>query len=304
MDAQYYLIGTDGRHYGPLSLDDVRTWLADGRANRYSRARREAEAQWTALREMPEFEQVTRPAHIGSGSSASAPAGAAAREVPDQRYASAAAPADRLDPISCFRRGWYLIASDFMVLGGLTLLVVLTISAITLIPRAGVVVGALVNNLLMAGLYWLFLQRMRGARPSAEEVATAVRLVAPRIVVGGLVQSLVSAPLVVAAVAAASSRTPASLALLLVLLVPSIYLIVGYFFVLPLIVDRQLSVWGALELSRRTVQRHWVATCGLLLASGLLILISSIALGIGLIVTLPLCTAALMFAYTDLFGDV
>ena len=65
MDAQYFLIGTDGRQYGPLSQDDVFTWLTDGRASRYSRARRETEAQWAALRDMPEFEAATRPPHMG-----------------------------------------------------------------------------------------------------------------------------------------------------------------------------------------------------------------------------------------------
>ena len=35
-DAQYYLIGTDGRQHGPISQDEVRTLLTDGRASRYA----------------------------------------------------------------------------------------------------------------------------------------------------------------------------------------------------------------------------------------------------------------------------
>jgi uncharacterized membrane protein len=57
-----------------------------------------------------------------------------------------------------------------------------------------------------------------------------------------------------------------------------------------------------MELSRKTVHRNWFPTFGLLLAAGMLIVVSMLAYGFGLILTLPLCTAALMFAYEDLFG--
>ena len=39
----------------------------------------------------------------------------------------------------------------------------------------------------------------------------------------------------------------------------------------------------------------------LLLAAGMLIFVSAAALGFGLVLTLPLCTGALTFAYDDLF---
>jgi uncharacterized membrane protein len=57
-----------------------------------------------------------------------------------------------------------------------------------------------------------------------------------------------------------------------------------------------------MELSRRTVHRQWFQAFGLLLAGGIMLFLSALAFGIGLVITLPLCTAALMFAYEDLFG--
>ena len=86
------------------------------------------------------------------------------------------------------------------------------------------------------------------------------------------------------------------------LLLPAIYLNVAYTFVLPLVIDRGLPVWESMELSRRTVNHEWFRLFGLLLAAGVLILVSALLLGVGLVLTLPLCTAALMFAYEDLFG--
>jgi hypothetical protein len=57
-----------------------------------------------------------------------------------------------------------------------------------------------------------------------------------------------------------------------------------------------------MELSRKTVHNHWFPTFGLLLAAGMLLFISARAFGFGLVLTLPLCTGALMFAYEDLFS--
>src|SRR4051794_32433473 len=160
MDAQYFLIGTAGRQYGPLSQDDVFTWLTDGRASRYSRARRETEAQWAALRDMPEFDTATRPPIVGGDVVASSRGDG--HDGADQPIESASRRRLRLDPISCFRRAWWLVTREFALLAGWTLIVAMTIIATSMIPRAGWLVGLLLNNLLTAGVYLLFLARMRG----------------------------------------------------------------------------------------------------------------------------------------------
>lgn len=289
MDTRYFLISTDGRHCGPLSPGDVRVWLADGRASRHSRARRDGETAWMPLREMPEFEEVTRPPYVGGGSP-SDPPDADDNEAPPR--ADAAFDNDMppvqvgtgLDALACFRRGWYLLTRDFAVLAGWTLLVAIIIMIVGLIPRVGWLVGMVVNNLLMAGVYLLFLARMRGFSPSIADLARVVQSSAIPIVLAGFAQL---------------GMTAIGLVLLIL---PGIYLAVGYAFVIPLIIDRGMPVWEAMELSRTTVHKQWFQTFGLLLAAGLLLVGSAMLFGVGLIVTLPLCTAAIMFAYEDLFG--
>ena len=64
---------------------------------------------------------------------------------------------------------------------------------------------------------------------------------------------------------------------------PCLYLLVGYVFVIPLIVDRQAGIWHAMELSRRKVHGQWFQLFGLLLAAGMLLFVSAAALGFGLI---------------------
>ncbi len=281
-DAQYYLIGTDGRQHGPIPQDEVRTLLTDGRASRYSRARRTTESQWTALRELAEFEEETRPPYIVPFD----PDGAAQAEAPQSHVpdSTGQGSSSGLDPVACFKRAWHLVAHDFPVLAGWTLLVASAIILTSAIPYVGFFLGLLLNNLLMSGVYVLYLARMRGFRPSFGDVATVVRTSGVAIVLAGLAQL---------------AMTAAGLALLIL---PGIYLAVGYAFVIPLIIDRGMPVWAAMELSRTTVHKQWFQTFGLLVAAGMLLFASAQLYGFLLVLTLPICTAALMFAYDDLFG--
>jgi hypothetical protein len=280
MNAQYFLIGTDGRHYGPLSQDDVRTWLDDGRASRYSRARRDTEAQWIALREMAEFEEATRPTYAGGYRPDDGGDGGAAESADDRLDVRRSGV---LDPIQCFRQAWALVTRDYFVLAGWTLLVGFMIGLTSLIPRVGWLVSLVINSLLMSGIYLLYLARMRGRHPSFRTIVTTVATSSVAVVGAGLAQA---------------ALTVLGLALFIV---PGIYLAVGYTFVLPLVIDRQMPIWDAMELSRTTVHQQWFQTFGLLVALGGILLLSLLAYYVLLAITLPLCTAALMFAYEELF---
>ena len=50
----YKLIGADQKEYGPVSADDVRAWIAEGRANGQTLARFEG-GPWKPLSTFPEF---------------------------------------------------------------------------------------------------------------------------------------------------------------------------------------------------------------------------------------------------------
>jgi len=51
----YRIIGADGREYGPVTADQLREWIAEGRANAQTRAMVEGTAQWKPLIEYLEF---------------------------------------------------------------------------------------------------------------------------------------------------------------------------------------------------------------------------------------------------------
>lgn len=75
-----------------------------------------------------------------------------------------------------------------------------------------------------------------------------------------------------------------------------------FLFTSLLIVDRRLGVWQAMDLSLHTVQRRWPQFLGFILLGALLIVTGVIALGVGVLVTLPWFSCAITAAYADLFG--
>ena len=51
----YKIIGADGKEYGPVTTEQVRQWLSEGRANAQTRVLLEGTTEWKALGELPEF---------------------------------------------------------------------------------------------------------------------------------------------------------------------------------------------------------------------------------------------------------
>ncbi|WP_275628659.1 hypothetical protein [Pseudomonas sp. 273] len=89
---------------------------------------------------------------------------------------------------------------------------------------------------------------------------------------------------------------------LILLVLPGIYLGVSYALAIPLVVERGLSPWQAMEASRKAVGQHWFKVFGLFLALGLIMMLSAIPLLIGLVWTLPLAFIAIGVLYRTIFG--
>jgi hypothetical protein len=51
----YKIVGADGRPYGPVNEDQIRRWIAEGRANAQTQALAEGAMQWRSLGTLPEF---------------------------------------------------------------------------------------------------------------------------------------------------------------------------------------------------------------------------------------------------------
>ena len=89
---------------------------------------------------------------------------------------------------------------------------------------------------------------------------------------------------------------------MILLLIPGIYLGVAYLLAVPLVVERGLSPWQALEASRKAITQHWFKVFGLFIVLGLIVIVSAIPLGIGLVWTIPLMVVAMGVLYRTIFG--
>jgi GYF domain 2 len=54
----YIIIGGDGKEYGPITGEDLRRWIAEGRLNAQSLAKAESDAQFRTLATFPEFSHL------------------------------------------------------------------------------------------------------------------------------------------------------------------------------------------------------------------------------------------------------
>ena len=88
------------------------------------------------------------------------------------------------------------------------------------------------------------------------------------------------------------------------ILIPGMYLAVAYCMTMPLIADRRLTPWQAIETSRKAVTKRWFSFFGLFLVVGLVIFGSALTLGIGLIWTAPWSINVIGVAYRRTFGVV
>ncbi|MEQ8908435.1 MAG: hypothetical protein RIC95_04530 [Vicingaceae bacterium] len=87
-----------------------------------------------------------------------------------------------------------------------------------------------------------------------------------------------------------------------ILMIYLIYLTTSYLFVIPLIVDAELSFWNAMELSRKTVGKHFFRIFFAVLVLGILAAIGTIvSCAVGLLLIFPLIICITFEAYDQIF---
>jgi len=93
-----------------------------------------------------------------------------------------------------------------------------------------------------------------------------------------------------------------ALPILLVCLIPLTYLSTCWQFTLPLIIDKQLTLGEAMKTSWKQVNRHWWHVFGLTVLAYLIILLGVLGCGVGILFTLPIGIAIVMYGYETIFS--
>ncbi len=88
----------------------------------------------------------------------------------------------------------------------------------------------------------------------------------------------------------------------LLFILPGIYLSVGYMLVFPLIMDKGLSPWQAMEASRKAIHSRWWTVFFAFILMSIISTLSAIPAGIGLIWTVPMFFVMIGILYYHFFG--
>jgi hypothetical protein len=265
----YTIIGGDGREYGPVTADQVRSWIAGGRANLQTKIKVEGSAEWKSVADFPEI--------TGAGTAA-APADTAAAAL-----AQLPAVAGDLDVLSCYERSWNLLKANFWPLVGVSLVIGILSMALGYSVFIGIFyVQALLGALIAGGLQYYILRRVRGEPATfGDAFAGFTKAFVALLVAGILIDLFVTVGMIC-------------------LILPGVYLLVAYSFTNLLAIDKGLGFWEAMEVSRRAITRRWWSVLGLLLLGIPIMLLGFIAFGVGIFIALPLVVGALVYAYEDL----
>jgi hypothetical protein len=185
---------------------------------------------------------------------------------------------------SAISRRWALVMANLPVLGGATLLAWAIGVGIGFIPIIGWVAGVLMGSILHAGVLYMFVRRIRGEDVQLGDMFAGFNIAPLPLFLGGLLVAVLTALGMILCIA------------------PGVYLAVGYLFVLPLIIDKKLDFWPAMEVSRQVVTKHWWSMFLFAIVLVLIICLGALACGLGLIIAIPVVFAAAMYVYEDFFG--
>ncbi|HKW29711.1 MAG TPA: glycerophosphoryl diester phosphodiesterase membrane domain-containing protein [Verrucomicrobiae bacterium] len=318
--ANYKVIGGDLKQYGPVSAEELRKWIADGRLNSQSLVQLYGDIEWKQLQLFPEFADVLadKPATLSPPLPMAPPTGWLERDY-------------ELDIAGCISRGWELFKNNSGLLFAGTLIYLLIEGAFSVcaqVPFLGPlfsILNLVIAGPLMGGVFYMFLHAIRGQPASAGDVFAGFRLAFGQLFLGYLVPALLTglclipfviflAVKLIPVVGHLHNATPDSaeiqnllpvlegiflkcLPVLLICLVPMIYLQISWLFVLPLIIDKRMGFWSAMKASWRRVNKHWWPVLGVAVLAGLINIGGLLLCCVGILFTLPIGLGALMYAY-------
>lgn len=195
-----------------------------------------------------------------------------------------------------FSRGWEIFKAKALPFIGFTLLVVVGLAILSLIlpyplgsgnPNEGQVGGNLIGNILITllapGFYIVAFQIARNRPTSFGDFFRGFNRALPILLLGIVSGILIGIGF-------------------FFLILPGIYLAVAYMLSLPLLLDKNLDFWPAMETSRKVVTKKWFSFLGLGILLSLLNVVGALILGVGLLVTIPWAFCTIAAAYEDIIG--
>ena len=326
----FTILGVDGKEYGPVTTAQIKEWMHGGRANLQTPCRRVDDTAWKTIADFAEFNfagaaTFTPPPDVPAGEAAFVPAptatatssapGADFTGTPKEIAAALAARSVSLDVFGCLSRSFDLWKANFLPLVGVTLLSLLLQMLLGVIPILGSLAGMVLNGVFYGGLFYYYLGKIRGEPRELRDIFAGFSRAFGPLALASLLRTLLTVlimlPFFVPVLTYAfeivrhgsapmPEFTPKMLLGFMVGLVPLLYFTVSWAFTFMLIIDKGLSPWNAMEVSRRVVTRQWFHVFAVTIFGGILGLLGLIGLIVGVLFTLPLMFGSLLYAYEDL----
>ena len=178
-------------------------------------------------------------------------------------------------------KGWKVFAQNMGGFIGFTVVMILINMVLGVIPVIGQIATIVVGAPLMAGYYVVARKLMNDESTSFGDFFGGFDYFLPL-----FLASLVSSIFIMIG--------------MFLLLIPGIYLAVGYMFTSLVIINRELGFFEAVELSRKLITKKWFAFFGFSIVIMLINVVGLMLLGVGLLFTLPFTVCAIAVAYDDI----
>ncbi len=180
-------------------------------------------------------------------------------------------------------RGWELFKENAGGFIGFSALTIFVNIALQFLPMLGFLVRAAIYAPLIGGFYIMGFKMIKRQPTEFADFFMGFGFFLP-LLLGGLLTGFFT------------------IVGLVLLVFPGIYLAVSYVFTIPLIVDREIDFWQAMEISRKFVTKNWFSLFLFLFVLFLVNIGGALLFGVGLLVTIPFTFCSLAAAYDDLLG--
>ena len=192
----------------------------------------------------------------------------------------------QVDIKASFARAWELYKAHPFFFSLFMLLIVSIQGMVVIYAQAYMIVySTLLAPPLYAGFYLVANKISRGEEVIYPDFFGGFRFWIPTAVISLLTQVLIAIGLIA-------------------LIIPGIYLAVGYLFAIQMGIFGGLDPWSAMEWSRKLITRNWWRFLGLLLVLVVLNVLGLLLAGIGLLFTVPLTFLVLYVVFEEITREV
>ena len=179
---------------------------------------------------------------------------------------------------------WINESWDF-VMANFTDLIIISLIYVILVLAASstVVMKFILSGPLSVGIFYVIFQKIRGGEINIGDISKGFNFFVAAVLADILITVFVSIGF-------------------FFLIIPGIVISALYMFAFPLILEKNMDFWEAMETSRKVVTKNIFELSVFMLVLYIFMVIGVLLFFVGFLVALPIVFAAIALAYKDLFG--